>query len=409
MRYEIHREFPRTGNPPRSGKNAIRRTDQGEWRKRPPLSGTGRAGALARILGVVGLCAITGCMSPSTCCPEDTAGHTDTGYSPFASKPKGRVGAMPCPGPFTFYVSADPGKLGTHAYGSVLPVATGETARGIVYTLHGGFVDIAHLRKAADWTAYHQVRFRRALEEGRKCMVLPGKESGIYHISFNYPAWWSGMSASAKKSVMDELSIRLAQRLAITQTEWHEIATWYGYSSTPFPEKQSAFTYDDPVSHVVGAKVAGMALRKGSGNYDASVTWFLKQELDRLGAVSPAETERAIAIVKDKWWHNGQMLRRQLDIGSTDGEVRPWIVPGYPHGKTAAGEVFKVPTLDQVAGHDFRNFARVEIEPGLSAWKNMRRVIPGNPERCVPDKHFPFLMAYIRQMEEMPAPGKSGR
>lgn len=337
------------------------------------------------------------------------AGRTDSGYSPFNGIPKGRVGAMPCPGPFTFYVSADPGKLGTHAYSSALPVANGETARGIVYTLHGGFIDIAHLRKAADWTAYHQVRIRHALEEGRKCMVLPGKEGGSYHLSFSYPASWSGMSASGKKAAMDELSIRLAQRLAIIQTEWHEIATWFGYSSTPFPEKQSAFTYDDPVSHVVGARVAGMALRQGSGNYNASVTWFLKKELDRLGAVSPPETERAIRLVKDKWWHNGQMLHRQLDIGSTDGEVRPWIVPGYPDGNTATGEVFKVPTLDHVAGQDFRNFAQVEIEPGLDAWKNMRRVLPANPDRCLPSRDFPILMAYIKQVEDMPAPVRAGR
>ncbi|RYD21721.1 MAG: DUF4056 domain-containing protein [Verrucomicrobiaceae bacterium] len=411
MRFEIHREFPRFGNPPRGGAIATRSTDPGEWRKRPPLPGAESLRTAARTLPAILLLALSGCtaVSPSTFCPEDAAGRTDSGYSPFTSIPKGRVGAMPCPGPFTFYVSADPGKLGTHAYSSALPVANGETARGIVYTLHGGFIDIAHLRKAADWTAYHQVRFRHALEEGRKCMVLPGKEGGSYHISFRYPSSWSGMDAAEKKAVMDELSVRLAQRLAIVQTEWHEIATWYGYSSTPFPEKQSAFTYDDPVSHMVGTKVAGMALRKGSGNYDASVTWFLKQELDRLGAVSPAETERAIAVVKDKWWHNGQMLHRQLDIGSTDGEVRPWIVPGFPNGKTMAGEVFRVPTLDPVSGQDFRNFAQVEIDPGLSAWRNMRRVLPGNPDRCRPAEHFPILMAHIRQAEEMPPSPRTTR
>lgn len=350
-----------------------------------------------RLLSVVAaVLLLAGCrtvLAPGLCCADDpvaaSSPRATPDFSPFNGIPKGRVGSIPCPGPLTFYATGDPARLGNHSYSS----PGSESERGIIYTLHGGFIDIAHARKAADWTAYHQVRILHALDNGWNCIVLPSKEGSISRIRFNLSRY------PASQRIHRELSIRLAQRLAITQTAWHEIATWFGYSCTPYPEKPSAFTYDDMTSHVLGANVAGLALHDSSRDFNAAVTWYLKQELDRLGAVPPDQTLRALAMVENRWWRNGLVIKRQLDIGEGDGKIQPWIAPGYPDGRTAAGVPFILPSLKDVAGLDMSGFAEVEMEPRIPQWASMRHLIPGDPQLCHPATDFPILMRYIRAHE----------
>lgn len=343
--------------------------------------------ATLTVLTVVWL--LTACVPPSTGleCPDDPVARASRhvpSFAPFEKEPKGRVGSIPCPGPLTFFVTADPERLGTHAYGN----SGRESDRGIVYTRHGGFIDIAHVRKVVDWTAFHQVRIRHALNEGWHCIVLPSKEGSVFRVRFR---------RDVPRPAIDELSLRLAQRLAITQTAWHEIATWFGYSCSPYPERPSALTYDDMTSHVLGAKIAGLALRQGSGNFNSAVTYYLKRELDQLGAVSPEQTMKALGMVENQWWRGGFVIKRQIDIGES-GRIDPWLVPGYPGGGTA-GAPFVIPSLKDVAGRDMSGFEQVEIDPNMGVWAGMRRVLPGNPERCQPEMHFPLLMRCIRQYE----------
>ncbi len=335
-------------------------------------------------------------------CPDDPVAAKsgkDPDFSPYANIPKGRLGSIPCPGPLTFYATGDPTQLGTHAYGSPPPGGPAEGSRGIIYTVHGGFIDVAHLRKAADWTAYHQVRIRHALASDWQCIVLPSKEGTIFRMGFNYPAAWPTLDAARRQRTIDELSIRLAQSLAVTQTAWHEIATWFGYSSTMYPEKPSALTYDDMTSHLLGAKIAGLALHDRTHDFNTAVTYHLKRELDQLGAVPPEQTLKALGMVENKWWRNGFVIKRQLDLGESRGAIMPWIVPGYPDGNTAAGVAFPVPSLKDVAGQDMSRFAQVDFDPQMRAWSQMRRILPGNPSRCQPARDFPLLMQFIRQVE----------
>lgn len=356
--------------------------------------------AVPTLLAVASISLLAGCGSPALRCPEHPVAAKSPrpipGFQPFDQPPKARIGSIPCPGPFTFFATADPRGLGTHAYGSG---GRNELSRGIVYTTRGGFIDIAHLRKAADWSAYHHLRFKRALEESQPCIVLPSKEGSVYHVKFNYPGSWAALPDTKRRRIIDELSIRLAQRLAITQSEWHEFATWFGFSHTLYPEKPSALTYDDMTSHVLGATVAGLALRDTSRDYNTAVTYHLERELDRLEPVSPEQTLKALGMMENKWWRNGIVIKRQLDIGERDGIIEPWIVPGFPDGGTATGIPFAIPSLNDVAGLNLSGFEQVEINPRIGTWPAMRRVLPGNPDRCLPAEHFPLLLRHIRRQE----------
>jgi len=369
-----------------------------------------------RVAGVacaLALLVLPACMAPSIRCPDDpAAGATKVkpDFKPFAMEPKARIGSVPCMGPYTLFTTADADELGRHLYGFEPVPGLTEARRGILYTTRGGFIDIAHLRKAADWTAYHHTRFHFALSHNWQCVRLRAKEASVYHVTLDYPPGWADWSADQRDRVIDELAIRLAQRLAIMQTSWHEIATWFGYSSTPLPEKTSAFTYDDTTSHILGAQIAGMALRDPKRDYDTAVTFYLRGELARLGAVSPEQTVAALRVVEGDWWARGRVLKRQLDIGEDDGVVTPWLAPGFADREALGAIGFEIPQLDDVAGRDLSGFASVRIDPRIFVWSKMRRVLPGEPDRCDPARDFPLLMAHIRAAEaDAPPPAVAPR
>src|SRR5262249_12707791 len=79
--------------------------------------------------------------------------------------PRWRLGALPFPGPLSLYAAADATDLGMHRYTSwwERPFEEGEGARGIMYTCRAGFLDLAHLRDAVDWTRYLRDHVQRLL------------------------------------------------------------------------------------------------------------------------------------------------------------------------------------------------------------------------------------------------------
>ena len=93
------------------------------------------------------------------------------------------------------------------------------------------------------------------------------------------------------------------------------------------------------------------------------------------------------------------MTRYQFDISQDDGSVDPWIVPGFPDGRTMDGFRFERPSLRDVEGRDLSHFEQLEIEPRLSVWSAMRRLLPDDPDVCRPTEDFPILMRHIRQKD----------
>jgi hypothetical protein len=180
-----------------------------------------------------------------------------------------RLGPVPLP-LFRLSNMVGPERLGRHVYDSGVvrlqrhgrPEPRIDPERnGILYTCRGGFVDTAHLRLAislAQWTAY-------------------------------------------------QLSI------------WHEIITWYGWSSLRgWSEQASAFSPEDLCSNLVGIRIAGGVYAMGrvasETLYDASVAAWLASALDLLGAVPREVGEEAIAAVDGLWWDSGARLPRRSPL-----------------------------------------------------------------------------------------------
>lgn len=255
------------------------------------------------------------------------------------------------PGAFTLWTTAEPDHLGRHASDpSDLIAALGETDRGILYTCRAGFVDLSHVRYAADWTRAGQDAVLACLREGGGAVVLHDATGVRYGVTVTVPQAWASLDAAERAARERELARVAGQRIAHVAVTWHEVATWFGSCAIPFiPEDRSAFTYDDMVAHLVGIRLAGEALADVDAGraptFDEAMTSRLEGELRRLGACTARETEAAAFAVEGRWWRDGLCIRRQVVSGLDGRPVTPWTVPGFGPCDGIAAEAQAVPWL----------------------------------------------------------------
>ncbi len=312
-------------------------------------------------------------------------------------KPKFRLGCLPFPGLFMLHDLAKPHALGQHQYEATLPLMSGEEDRGILYTCRAGFLDLAHIRDAMDRTRYLRGRILPAILNAHEQIALKMAEPDRYVLTFRYPKDWLTMPTEERESIANELSILLAQDLVWAATTWHEIITFYGYkSSVIIPEAQSAFTYDDMMSHIVGMQIAAVALRDAEHEYNEAATLALEAHLAELGVVSEALCGDAIRAVEGMWWGDGDSYKRHLEIGYDDDAVVPWLIPDFAPCGTVEAQPYPLPDLRRIMGRDFRGFMDVEIVPVVWEWDDIRRTLPGAPPRARPREHFAVILEAIR-------------
>lgn len=343
---------------------------------------------------------LAGCASSiSPRCDESapaSADRNDCDFGQFDPLPKYRLGSLPFPGPFTLYAKADPNDLGDHTYDPD-PFDSSETPRGIIYTCRAGFLDLSHLRTAADLVGYIHARVDLAISRGWSCVQFRTHEPSIYTVRFDDPTDWDATNHAQRAALERELSIRIAQRLAFTAMTWHELLTWYGYRSTViFPEHDSAFTYEDSVSHAVGVLAAGNALRS-SRPFDEALTIALEQMLNELHPVSREDLDDAVDAVRGSWWDNGAPLKRDLDTPL--GTIDPWLVPDLPCCAGAQPAALELPSLADVAGRDLTGFYTLTIQPNVleTAAIRDRLDLDPPPDEINPERDFPTLLADIRE------------
>ena len=316
----------------------------------------------------------------------------------FMKRPGHRMGGLPFSAPFMLYKAADPESLGTHRYSTQLRFAfpDREKYRGIVYTCRAGFLDIAHIRKAVDWSKHFSVKIEHALTEGQEQIALRGEDPSLFHLAIRYPDYWPALTDERRKDLIRELSIQMGQRVSYLLSTWHEIATWFGYKTTIIiPEHYSAFTYDDIVAHLVGLNVAQAAMHDQDRGYDEAVTHALNEQLKQLGVVTVREAAEAIDRVKGLWWSLGGTKKRYLDVGVEGESLTPWLVRDLSFCASNDPESFSVPTITTVMDLDCSEIFDVRIEPRIMEAKRIRSVIESHPRHIRPKDHFPQLMERI--------------
>lgn len=309
-----------------------------------------------------------------------------------SAAPRPRVGTLPTPPPGPRF--SNPNHLGKHSYGF-----NPFEEDGIVYTCKAGHLDIAHLRWSADYTAY---------AVGRIYETLMNKEHGFsfnmaleistHEISFDYPENWDRLSPKDKNRIAREMAFEIGPYVVFNATIWHEMLTWFGVHFMGFePQFNSAFSWEDMYSNLIGTELAVEALRNKNHDYDTALTLAIDIKLKELDVQPKITAMHASEIMRDKWYRGYILvdtIKKNIDIGLDDGYVTPVLVPGICDH--AEPEPLPVPTKDILAKYGFS--MKYEILP--REWeksKILKIVFPnGNGSKIRPDSHFPVIMDYIK-------------
>jgi len=312
------------------------------------------------------------------------------------TRPRGRIACLASSTIGTRY--PNPKRLGTHGYR-----INASERNGIVYTCKAGHIDITHVRKLADWTAYLAAEVREKLRSGETEFSFKFKEPSRFFVHLTYPEDWQDRPGQEKERIIHDISIRLGQYFAHTEGIWHEILTWFGYKSAGFiPEFPSAFSWEDSFSDLLGTYVGAIALRDPEHEFCEAVTLALNRELEKL-AVQPRRTAiRAANQVRGRWFSGDlitiSMKKRNFDVGLDDGFITPWIVPSVRGCEAAQAQPYPVGNLDFLSKYGFS--LHLEIEPReLEKGKILSAVYPdknAREDRVVPAVHFAKIMDHIR-------------
>ena len=236
----------------------------------------------------------------------------------FTGGPRARLGYLPTD---TFGINfANPDSLGTHGYSS-----GAFESGGIVFTCRGGHLDIDHVRGNADVTRYLVNKIRQTLSQNKNSFSfsLTG-ETSTHKIQFTYPDNW--LQQPDKEKIIDEIACDTAPYLAFSATTWHEILTWFGVHFMVIePEFNSAFSWEDLYSNLLGTRLAVEAVKDTEHGYDQAMTIALNRQLKELQVQPRSAAVKASDKVRGQWYTGNlipDMKMRNFDIG-LDGSVSP--------------------------------------------------------------------------------------
>jgi len=298
---------------------------------------------------------------------------------------------------------ANPQRLGIHSY-----YGGKSEKNGILYACKAGHIDLGHLRKGADWTAFFAERTLEQLRAHKAKFSFKLYEPSKYFVQVKYPENWRALPEDEREEIAREVSIRLGQYFSFIGCTWHEILTWFGYRSfVLYPEFPSSFSWEDTYSNLLGTHIAATALRDTKREYDEAMTVALFRELESLGPQPRKVGIRAAERMRGKWF-SGDFLflinikGRNLDIGLDDGFVTPWLVPSLDECRGAQPKDYPTPNLDFLADYGFS--VKLEIEPReAEKGKILKIVYPDSRKRgkrIEPAVDFAAIMDYIERDAE---------
>ena len=217
--------------------------------------------------------------------------------------------------------------------------------QGMLYTLRGGHIDLAHVRGPADQTKQAYDRAYSCIVNGKKSFkVKPAWERITNKVEFEYPAGWKQTPQTERERIAREIALKVAPVVGYNSSLYHEMLTWKGAKFLLIePEFKSSFAWEDVYSQIVGVWVATNAIKAG-GKFDTTFTRLLNQELERLQVVSKEKAIQITKSVKGKWYTSASLIKRNMD-SYLDEDISPCIVPGYT---SAEPIVYPLPNLDGI-------------------------------------------------------------
>lgn len=227
----------------------------------------------------------------------------------------------------------------------VNPKTIGRQGTGMLYTLRGGTIDLAHVRGPADQTKQAYDRAYSCIVDGRNSFtVRPAWERITNKVEFDYPANWKNTPKAQRQQIAREIALKVAPVVGYNSSLYHEMLTWKGAKFFLIePEFKSSFSWEDLYSNIMGAWVATKAIEAG-GNFHDTFPRLLDQELARLQVVSKSKAEQITESVRGKWYTSASLFKRNMD-SYLDDDVSPCIIPGFTSAPPIA---YPLPNLDGI-------------------------------------------------------------
>lgn len=266
---------------------------------------------------------------------------------------------------------------------------------GLVYTVHGGFIDIAHVRDTADMTLFLFSQIWPRL--GQEQTIVLNEELAqrqIHLFAFTPPQ---------NEAERFTLAVYLSSYLAFQVAAWHEIAQWYGFESVPgFSEGISAFSPEDLYSNLLGARLASSLILQGHSSsveqFNLSMQAILPTALQQLGAVSAKDTRFQFDMLDGNWWDSHRAVPEKFLVLKRNYETEDDRVPTPVPDEQAQPLRLQLPSA--WAGLQMSALGELQLWPGRSM-----KQLP-KPVKYYTFRDFPALALHARvedagQMAEM--------
>lgn len=259
-----------------------------------------------------------------------------------------RFGARKAPVGVHNLVQAD--RLGHHRYRAR---SVFDEKNGLLYTCRAGFVDLGHLRSAAD--LYAHVFARLSADPTARRIELDIEDGGA--------------SVALHAPLDDATRRQVALRTAYDLTVWHEIVTGVGGRTVPvFSEVFSALSPEDLYSDLVGAHL-GAAAVDSPLPYDEAMQRLVQAFLREAGARDIRNTRAALGQVEGRWWRQDVPVPERALLAVRNRAFGPELVP------------WQVPEPERLGCAAPRPLvARRPDPPGLEAMYTLELVPPLNSE-----------------------------
>ncbi len=289
----------------------------------------------------------------------------------------------------------NPDKLGSHSY-----FPNPFEKNGIVYTCDGGHIDIAHVRANADDTRFLVRKIYNSLiENKRKFTFGLAFEQSWHTIEFTYPENWLKLSQEEREKIAGEISLEAGAYVTFHATLWHEFMSWFGVRFAILdPQFNSAFSWEDVYSNILGVKIGIAALEDTEHGYNKAVTIAINNELGDLRVLPRKKAVKLTETMRGKWFKGtfvADMIRRNTDIGIDDGFVSPVLIPGAC--QDAKPKLIETPKLENVKKTGFAITYKI-VPVYLEGNKVLKIAHPeGKAKFIEPAKDYPKMIEYINK------------
>lgn len=230
---------------------------------------------------------------------------------------------------------------------------------GLLYTEHGGFIDIAHVRDTADYTLYLFSQIYPRLGTGWTLTL--SDELASRQIEFT--PFIPPESAEQRYTLSAYLAAKLAFQLAV----WHEIAQWYGYQSVPgFSEGISAFSPEDLYSNLLGARLSLTLILQGRAQslpmFTQSMEQILPTALYQLGAYNKQQTQHQFNRVDGLWWNSARRVPEKFLVLTRDYNISDNRYPWRPT-QMAASKSLRLSLPNEYQGYILSQLGQFKLLP----------------------------------------------